>query len=112
MGALPLWPLDVLRQFVGLVAWADLWRRILPSVLVAGVCIVLWLGWRIWLRLWLRWLGRLRLASDRAVRLFPSLVGRISRALRRSRLPWWFQPFRRIPSAARWNAFFECEQHS
>ena len=50
MGAVSLWPLVLLRQLVGLVARTDLWRGILPSVLGAGVCVVLGLGRRVWLR--------------------------------------------------------------
>ena len=68
---------------VGLVARSGLWRRFLPSVLGAGVCLVLGLGRRLWLRSWFWRLGRLRLAPDRALRLVPSVVGWISRPLRR-----------------------------
>jgi hypothetical protein len=83
LGALSLWTLDVVRQCVGVVAGTGVGRRVLPSVLGAGVCVVLWLG------LGLRfWLGRVWLAADRSLRLFPSLVGRISRALRRGREKW------------------------
>ncbi len=56
-------------------------------VLGAGLRVVLGMGRRLWLRIWLRRLGRLRLASDRTVRLVPSLVGWIPRPLRSGRLP-------------------------
>src|SRR5579863_854950 len=111
LGALPLWPLDVLRQRLGLVAWTAVRRRVLPSILVAGVCIVLGLGRWLGFRIWLRWMGRLRLAPDRTLRLFPSLVGRISRALRHGWIPWRVQSLRGLPSVTWRNSLLEREQY-
>ena len=50
-----------------MVAGTGMGCGILSSVLVAGVCVVLGMGRRIWIRFWLRRMGRIRLAAARAV---------------------------------------------
>ena len=66
LGALSLRALDVVRQFVGVVAGTGVGWRLLSSVLGAGVCVVLrirrWLGLRF--RFWVGRMGQLRLVAD------------------------------------------------
>src|SRR5271154_4704254 len=112
MGAVSLRALVPLWRGLGMVAGADLRRRILSSVLGAGVCFVLGMGRGLWLRIWLGRLGRLWLAPDRTLRLVPSLVGWISRTLRRGRCPRGIEPLWWICSAARGDEIFEHRKHS
>ena len=86
------------RWCMGVVAWPGLCG--LQPVLVARIRFILRLGRRLWFRRRLRRLGRLWLASNRTVRLLPSMVGWIPRPLRRSRLPWRVQPVWRIRASA------------
>ena len=69
LGALSLRALDVVRQFMGVVAGTGVGRGFLSSVLGSGIRVVLWI--RRWLglglRLWLGRMGRLRLAAARAL---------------------------------------------
>src|ERR1700736_159303 len=108
MGTVSLRALVSLRRCVGVVAWTG--DCGVYPVLVSRVRIVLWLGRRLWVWRWLWRMGRLRLASDWALRLFPSLVGRISRPVRRGRLPGRFQSLWRVRALAQRNAVFECGQ--
>jgi hypothetical protein len=106
LGALSLWPLDELRQFLGMVAWTG--RLRLPSTVGPGLCVVLWIRrWR-WSRIRIR---RLRLVAHRSLRYVLPLVGRV-------RWPLWsgehhqhqhnqYQSLRRHRTAAQRSAIFE-----
>ena len=58
LGAVSLWPLDVVWRFVGMVAGTGVGRGLLSSVLGAGLCFVLRIRRRIWIRL-RSWVGRM-----------------------------------------------------
>src|SRR5665213_2840274 len=83
LGALSLRQVVGLRRIVGMVAGAGVWR--LSPDLGAGICFILWIWPRNRSRRWI-WIRRgirlHRVASDRAWRLFPSVVGRLRR-------PFW-----------------------
>ena len=107
LGALSLWPLDELRQFLGMVAWTG--RLRLPSTVGAGLRVVLWI--RRWIRRRLRRMGRLRLVAHRSVRCVLPLVGWAG-------WPLWsgehhqhqhneYQSLRRHRTAAQRSAIFE-----
>src|ERR1700729_2612383 len=106
MGAVSLWALVPLWQFVGVVAGSEAgW---VSPVLVAGVCVVLGMGsgFRLWIRL--GWLGRPGMATVGTGRLVSSVVGWVWRALRlgrRTRRLGW--ALGRNRSAARGRALFE-----
>src|ERR1700687_5171268 len=92
MGAVSLWSLVPVRQCLGMVARPGVCG--LQPVVGARVRVILWLGRRLWLWGGLWRMGRLRLASDWALRLFPSVVGWIRLPLRLRRFPWRLQPLR------------------
>src|SRR5271157_1613290 len=96
LGAISLRTLVLVRQLVGLVAGSGV--GLVPSVL--GSCLRVVLGRRLRVWLGLGWLGRLRLAPDRALRLVPSVVGWIPRPVWRGRLPWQIWSFRRLRTSA------------
>src|SRR5271156_4297448 len=106
LGSVSLRSLDVCRRRLGMVAWAGLWISVLPSDLGAGLCFVLRPRFRTWS--WVRlWLGLDRLASAWTGGLFPSLVGRVGRTLRRCRIRRLQS--RRLCAAARRLAILERE---
>src|ERR1700687_4166452 len=80
MGALSLRALDVVRQFLVVVAGTGVGRGILPSVLAARICVVLRIR-RI--RCWFR-LGGLWLVAHRALRPLLTVLGWLWRPVRRS----------------------------
>ncbi len=92
MGALSLWALDVVREFVGVVAGTGMGRGILSSVLGAGVCVVLWIRRRVGLWIgfgWGGWGGFGWLPIGPCDRFFP-WWGWIWRTVRRGRVqPVW-----------------------
>lgn len=94
-----------------MVAWTGLGRRVLSSILGAGIRIILRLRRRLrpWIWPWMGRLGRLRLVADRSMRQILPMVGRICRALRRSRFQsiWKFGSFWRDRALAWRNEILE-----
>src|SRR6185312_7867460 len=71
LGSLSLWPVVSVWSALELVAGSG--DAILPSGLGAGVCLLLRLEWRVWLRVRIRQRG---MVADRPVRSFPAVVAR------------------------------------
>ena len=67
MGSVSLRALDVVRQLVGVVAGTGVGRRILSSVLGAGVRLILRIRRRLGIWFWLGRLGRLWMVAHRAL---------------------------------------------